>query len=106
VSRPYPRGAVVVGPRNRRPYLLISTDDHPFYGEEYSAVPVTSTPRRGGLELTDDRLREGELPVRSFAIPWNVVTLKHNLLSVHVGTATETATESLVERVIRYIRTR
>lgn len=109
MSRPYPRGAVVVGPdlvgpRNRRPYVLVSTEDHPFYGEEYTAVPVTSTSRKAAIELTDRRFLEGGLPKRSFAVPWNLVTLKHTVLSVHAGTLSEVTIESIVDEIVRYLR--
>lgn len=109
MSRPYPRGAVVVapdmvGPRNKRPYILITTEAHPFYGEEYTAIPVSTTPRETAVELTDERFSEGELPQRSFASPWNVVTLKHAVISMHAGTLTEATVETLVDETMRYLR--
>lgn len=109
MSRPYPRGAVVVGPdlvgpRNKRPYVLLSDDLHPFYGEEYTAVPVSTTPRELAVELSEECFGEGGLPRRSFAGPWNVVTLKHAMLSKHTGTLTEATIEQLIDEAVRYLR--
>ncbi|WP_394741861.1 hypothetical protein [Natronococcus roseus] len=109
MSDPFPRGAVVVsadlvGPRSKRPFVLVSTEAHPFYGEEYTAIPLTTTPRSAAVELTDGRFLEGELPRRSYATPWNIATLKHEAISTHAGTLTEEATERLVERAIEYLR--
>jgi len=109
MSDPFPRGAVVVsadlvGPRSKRPFVLVSTEAHPFYGEEYTAIPLTTTPRPGAFELTDDRFLEGGLPRQSYATPWNIATLKHETVSTHVGTLTEGATEALVEQAIDYLR--
>lgn len=109
MSRPYPRGAVVVapdlvGPRTKRPYVLVTTTAHPFYGEEYTAVPVSTTPREAAVELSGECFSEGDLPRRSFAGPWNVVTLKHAAISMHAGTLTEATVEALVDEIVRYLR--
>ncbi|AGB38706.1 mRNA interferase PemK [Natronococcus occultus] len=109
MNEPFPRGAVVVsgdlvGSRSKRPFVLISTEAHPFYGEEYTAIPLTTTSRSAAFELTETRFREGGLPRRSYALPWNIATLKHEGVSTHAGTLTQEATETLVEQAIGYLR--
>jgi hypothetical protein len=47
---PYRRSDVVWHPApfrdGGRPYVVLSDHDHPFYGEEYVVVGVTTTPAR------------------------------------------------------------
>jgi hypothetical protein len=55
---PYRRGDVVWHPApfrdGGRPYVVLSDDDHPFYGEEYIVVGVTTTERERAVALTPD----------------------------------------------------
>lgn len=59
-----------------RPFLLISTDAHPFHGEEYIGLSVTTTALDRAIPITDDDWVIGELPNRSYIKPWNPVVVK------------------------------
>ena len=48
-----------------RPYVVLSDEHHPFYGEEYLVAGVTTTERDGAIELTPDTWAEGGAPKRS-----------------------------------------
>lgn len=104
----YPRGAIVVaedllGDNAARPYLVVSTDRHPFHAEECIAVVVTTTERSAAVELGQDEFLVGELPRRSHASPWNPVTLKHAAIDKHVATVTESVVADVVERLNTYL---
>jgi mRNA-degrading endonuclease toxin of MazEF toxin-antitoxin module len=96
---PYRRGDVVWHPapfRNGgRPYIVLSDDSHPFYGEEYIVVGVTTTGRERAVELTPEMWDEGGAPERSWASPWYTMTLKHANISDHLGRLTSDATDQI-----------
>ena len=56
-ERPFTRGDVFWAPTcfktrtTERPYLVVSTDAHPFHGEEYVALAVTARERAEALSL-------------------------------------------------------
>ena len=63
----FPQGAIVIaedpfGNAPKRPYLILSNDHLPFYGQEYVAVAITTTSRTEAIELTTNRLETGRLP--------------------------------------------
>ena len=76
---PYERGDVIWHPApfrdGGRPYVVLSDDDHPFYGEEYAVVGVTTTERERGVALTSEAWNEGGAPKPSWASPWYVLTI-------------------------------
>lgn len=78
------RGAVVEYPAlfafdsSPRPYLVISGDAHPFYGEEYIALAVTTTAWEAAVPITDDGWVRGGVPKPSYVKPWQPTLLKHD----------------------------
>jgi len=74
----YPQSAIVItedpfGNTPKRPYLIISNDHVPFYGQEYIAVVITTTARTEAIELTTNRFETGRLPRTSYVSPWSVL---------------------------------
>ena len=107
---PYPQSGVVIaydsfGAGNNRPYLLLSDDRHPFHGQEYIAVVVTTTGRENAISLEADSFEEGSLPRRSYVSPWNPVTLKEYQIDKHVATLSETIVDDVVAELNTYIGT-
>lgn len=84
--------------------MLIASDGHPFYGEEYTAIPLTTTPRANAVEVLEEHFVEGRLPRRSYATPRNVVTLKHGSITKHAGTISEETVEQLIDRAVAFLR--
>lgn len=100
------RGDAVVatdpfGYTGRRPYLLVSDDDHPFHGEEYLAAAVT-TAREPAVPL-GGAYEAGELPRESFASPWAVLTLKERDVEKRVATVSADVVESVTARIVEYV---
>ena len=65
----YDRGDVVFGAdpfdndKDARPWLIISDDSHPFYGEQYVSLTLTSKMwYDDGFELCDDDWIRGGMP--------------------------------------------
>jgi mRNA-degrading endonuclease toxin of MazEF toxin-antitoxin module len=93
-----------VDPQQIRPFVLVSTAAHPFYGEEYTAIPLTTTSRPMAFEITDEYFVEVGLPRQSYAAPWNIITIEHESISKHIATLSEEAIEGLVDRAIGFSR--
>jgi hypothetical protein len=78
------RGAVVEYPAifafesYPRPYLIASGDAHPFHGEEYVGLAITTTDLDPAMPIDDDAWVHGGLPKRSFIKPWQPTLLKHD----------------------------
>lgn len=77
----YSRGEVVTGPdlfgsSTYRPWVLVSTQRHPFDNQEGLWVAVTTTGRSQAVPLGRDDFKSGGLPKTSYASPWNVTTIK------------------------------
>lgn len=78
------RGAVVEYPAifafesYPRPYLIASGEAHPFHGEEYVGLAITTTDLDPALAINDDAWVHGGLPKRSFIKPWQPTLLKHD----------------------------
>jgi hypothetical protein len=60
-----------------RPYLIASGGAHPFHGEEYVGLAITTTDLDPAM-LIDDAWVHGSLPKRSFIKPWQPTLLKHD----------------------------
>ena len=78
-----------------RPYVVLSDDDHPFYGEEYVVVGVTTTERERAVALTPETWAEGGAPKPSWASPWYVLTIKHATISDRLGRLTPETTDRI-----------
>jgi len=104
---PYERGDVIWHPApfrdGGRPYVVLSDDDHPFYGEEYAVVGVTTTERERGVALTSEAWNEGGAPKPSWASPWYVLTIKHATITDRLGRLTTEATDDIATEVARLI---
>jgi mRNA-degrading endonuclease toxin of MazEF toxin-antitoxin module len=86
---PYQRGDVVWHPApfrdGGRPYVVLSDDQHPYYGEEYMVVGVTTSEREQAVALTPATWAKGGAPKRSWASPWYVLTVEHATITERLG---------------------
>jgi mRNA-degrading endonuclease toxin of MazEF toxin-antitoxin module len=104
---PYERGDVVWHPApfrdGGRPYVILSDDGHPFYGEEYVVVGVTTTEREQAVSLSSDAWAEGSPPKPSWASPWYVLTVKQATISDRLGRLTTETTNEIATAVARLV---
>lgn len=79
----YGRGTVWWGPAPHkdtpayRPWLIVSTDDHPFAEVECIAAAMTTQRHSAGIEVSDAAWIEGGSDVQSYVSPWYVATFKY-----------------------------
>ncbi len=106
----YSQGAIVIaedpfGTNPKRPYLILSNDQVPFYGQEYIAVVVTTTARPEAVELTASRFETGRLPRTSYVSPWSVLTLKDWMVTKQPAKATDATVDEVRREMETYIQT-
>lgn len=100
----YHRGEVVkgpdlLGPHRHRPYILISTTEHPFHGKEGIWVVVTTTERSQAIPLSEEAFESGGLERESYASPWNVVTIKSADMDGVEGRLEDSVVDRIAEAV-------
>lgn len=89
-----------------RPWLVLSTDEHPFADEECIAVALTTTPHDDGVAVPDTAWATGGAEQQSYVSPWYVVTLKHQTFDRHQGRLVETFLPQVVEQLHGYVPVR
>lgn len=101
----YAQGSVVLAPATFksgvRPYLVVSNEQRPFFGDRYTVAVVTSTERELAVPLTEDALAEGWLETYpSYVSPWSLHVVPHGEISKRVAQV-DTATMATVADRIR-----
>ena len=86
-----------------RPLVVLSDDTHPFHGEQWIAVAVSTTARRRALELTEDDWTAGSLPQRSYAYPWAVLSPRLEQADYVLGNTADEFVNELTDEVQGYI---
>jgi len=103
------RGDVIVGPdfiggNNRRPFVVISNEDHPFNSEECLVVLITTTERDEAIQLPEEKFEEGELPKKSYASPWTITTFKTSAVQEKTGKLNSDTMREISDQVMTYIQ--
>lgn len=93
------------GTTPKRPYLILSNDQVPFYGQEYVAAVITTTARPAAVELTTDRFERGRLPRRSYVSPWSVLTLKEWMITKQPAEVTAKTVDEVRRALDGYLQT-
>jgi mRNA-degrading endonuclease toxin of MazEF toxin-antitoxin module len=101
----YAQGSVVLAPATFktgvRPYLVVSNQNRPFYGERYTVAVITSTERDAAVELLAASLSEGELKTYpSYVSPWSLHVFPHQEITKRVAQV-ETPTMETVASTIQ-----
>jgi len=104
----FDRGDVIWHPglfkTSGRPWLVLSTDNHPFHGEEYLVVGITTTPRPAAIELSTTAWELGGLPKDSYVSPWFVTTIKHSDIEQGIGRVSADACTTILQDVRDYFK--
>ena len=87
-----------------RPFVIVNTDSHPFDGEQYVALTLTTRSwYEETIPLTDDDFLEGGMPKRSYLVPWGVVSLSHDDVLDWFGRTGSAPVDDAVERLTSYL---
>lgn len=101
-----PRGSVVVasdpfGNAPRRPYLLVSDETHPFAGEQYIAIGISTTEYDESIPLAGTFI-EGRLNRKSFVVPWAVVSVRNATIDRPVARVSPAVTDEAASRMASF----
>jgi len=100
----YAQGSVVLAPATFkggiRPYLVVSNENRPFFGDRYTVAVVTSTGRDRAVSLTADTLTEGELKTYpSYASPWSLHVFPDQEIAKRVAQVDEATMEAVATKI-------
>lgn len=100
----YAQGSVVLAPATFkggvRPYLVVSNDRRPFYGDRYTVAVVTSTERDPAVPITEGALEEGELKTYpSYASPWSLHVFPDGEIRKRVAQVDRETMEAVADRI-------
>lgn len=76
---------------------------HPFHGEEYIGVAITTTDLEPAIPIDDDAWMRGGLPKESFIKPWQPILLKHDDITDAFGVLQPTVVERAASRLASVI---
>jgi mRNA-degrading endonuclease toxin of MazEF toxin-antitoxin module len=105
----YRRGDVVWAPdpfksgEQPRPWLILNNESHPFVGEEYMVVTLTTTPHDAAVPIEDVDWVEGGMPRQSYASPWSIASPKHSALVRRQGRLAEPFVQTVVDAMATYL---
>jgi len=85
------------------PYLIISTDAHPFHGSEYLAMLVTTTEREEAIGIQPGDWKHGSLSKPSYISAWTVVTVKDSELFGYQGQLEASVVDTAVQQLPPYV---
>lgn len=102
----YRRRSVVVasdpfGSTPRRPYLVISDETHPFAGEQYIAIGISTKEYDESVPLAGSFV-EGTLERDSFVAPWAIVSLREVDIERAVARVAKSTAETAVHQMTKF----
>ncbi|AGN02599.1 hypothetical protein L593_13300 [Salinarchaeum sp. Harcht-Bsk1] len=93
-----------LGNDRQRPWLIVNNDSHPFGGEQFLAVAISTKEYEDSLALTDEQWTTGGVPRESFVSPWAVHSPRSEDLIAWQGRVTEGFVDEVVESIENYLR--
>jgi mRNA interferase MazF len=105
----YAQGSVVLAPASfkggRRPYLVVSNEDRPFYGEEYTVAVITTKDRNQAIELSEGSFVEGRLDrYPSYVNPWSLHVFQHDDVDRRVGMLSESVMKDVADGIHEFVQ--
>nr|WP_244509957.1 hypothetical protein [Halogranum gelatinilyticum] len=82
----------------------MSNDTHPFDGEQYIAVAISTKEYSDSIALADERWGVGGVPLQSFVSPWAVHSPRREDFVAWQGRVTGSFVDRGAEAVETYLR--
>lgn len=93
-----------MGQNQQRPWLVVNNESHPFGGEQYVAVAVSTKEYDDSLPLSDEVWEVGGVPRESFASPWAVHSPRSEDFVAWQGRVTDGFVDRVVDSLVTYLR--
>lgn len=105
----YAQGAVVLVENpyadGVRPVMIVSNDDRPYQGNQYTIAIVTTIEREKAVRLEPDDLTEGTINVTpSFVNPWSVHEFEHTEIDRRVAQVSDDVIRAVARGVSRSVK--
>lgn len=106
----YGQGDIVVVPdpfsAGARPVLIVSNDDRPYHGDQYTIAVITTTPRDVAIEITAGDFEQGKLnKLPSYVNPWSLHEFNHDDIHKRVAVLSATKRSRVATECSRYLET-
>lgn len=107
----YAQGAIVLIENpyasGLRPVMIVSNDERPYQGKQYTIAIVTTTERDEAVRLESDDIVEGAINVSpSFVNPWSVHEFEHTEVDRRVAQVSDDVIRAVARGVTRYVELR
>lgn len=104
----YSRGSIIVAKdmfkTGRRPYLVVSNKNRPFFGSKYTVAVISSTSRENAVTLRESNLQGGALTTYpSYVNPWALAIMPDSQISRRVAQVTDETMERVVQGILHVI---
>ena len=87
-----------------RPFVVVNTADHPFHGEQYIALTLTTkTWHEETIPLTESDFVDGALPKKSFVVPWSTNSLQDGDIETYLGRLSSSPVGEAVRTSVDYL---
>lgn len=87
-----------------RPFVIVNTGAHPFHGEQYVAMTLTTRSWYDEtIALSSEDFVEGGLPKRSFVVPWGISSPQHTDIETYLGRLSTAAVDAAVREMVAYV---
>ncbi|WP_313694722.1 type II toxin-antitoxin system PemK/MazF family toxin [Halorarum halobium] len=86
-----------------RPFVILSDEYHPYHGEEYIVVALTTVSRPQALPLADTDWTRGGTLRDSYVSPWYVMSLKGANFDAGVGQLRDTTVDRIASEIGAYV---
>ncbi|MFC4989352.1 type II toxin-antitoxin system PemK/MazF family toxin [Saliphagus infecundisoli] len=104
----YAHGSVVIVDdpykRGRRPFLVVSNDTRPYFGEDYTLAVMTTTEFSEAVQLNANDITEGRLNTfPSFIKPWSVHEFDHDEIDRRVAHVSNEVLDDVADAAYGFI---
>ena len=92
------------GEEYARPWLVVSDETHPYHGEQYIILALTTRTWHDDLvEIPEAAWLKGGTPERSRVVPWSVETLEHDDIQHWQGSLESEVGDTAVAELVDYV---
>ncbi|WP_239640831.1 hypothetical protein [Haloferax sulfurifontis] len=93
-----------IGTGRQRPWLIVDNETHPFDGEQYIAVAISTKAYDDSLALSADVWETGGVPRAPYVSPWAVHSPRSEDFVAWQGRVTDAFVEQVVAKLETYLR--
>ena len=93
-----------LGTDSQRPWLIVNNQSHPFEGEQFLAVAISTKQYEHSIALDSDVWDVGGVPRDSYISPWAVHSPRVDNLVAWQGRVTTEFVDIVIDELQRYLK--